>query len=95
MRIQSPSWWQSGKGTTGLRTASTSAAPPRTARAGPSKAANTPSPAVSSVAPAEMLQLVVDRLVLVSVADNPAKLDLDWLKDRLPDAASKLFDKAS
>ena len=27
--------------------------------------------------------------------DNPAKLDLEWLKHRLPDAASTLLDKAS
>ena len=27
--------------------------------------------------------------------DNPAKLDLDWLKDRLPDAASSMLKKVS
>jgi hypothetical protein len=27
--------------------------------------------------------------------DNPAKLDLDWLKHRLPDAASSMLGKAS
>ena len=44
----------------------------------------------------------VSRDYLESVADNPqeyidnpAKLDFEWLKHRLPDAASKLFDKAS
>jgi hypothetical protein len=26
--------------------------------------------------------------------DNPAKLDLDWLKERLPDAASSMLKKA-
>jgi hypothetical protein len=44
----------------------------------------------------------VSRDYLESVADNPqeyidhpSKLDLDWLKHRLPDAASSLLDKAS
>lgn len=27
--------------------------------------------------------------------DNPAKLDIDWLKDRLPDAAASMLKKAS
>lgn len=27
--------------------------------------------------------------------DHPAKLDIDWLKDRLPDAAASLLNKAS
>lgn len=44
----------------------------------------------------------VSREYLESVADNPqkyidnpAKLDIDWLKHRLPDAASSMLDKAS
>jgi hypothetical protein len=44
----------------------------------------------------------VSREYLTSLADNPqvyidqpAKLDIDWLKDRLPDAAASLLKKAS
>ena len=44
----------------------------------------------------------VSRKYLESLADNPqtyidhpAKLDIDWLKDRLPDSAASLFKKAS
>ena len=41
----------------------------------------------------EYLQSLVDDPQ--AYIDHPAKLDIDWLKDRLPDAAASLLKKAS
>ena len=49
--------------------------------------------AASNRDPREYLQSIVDDPQ--KYVDNPTKLDLDWLKYRLPDAASSMLKKVS